>query len=558
VHDLPLLVNVAAALAYAVLGGLLAQRLRLPPIVGYLLAGVAIGPFTPGFVGDTKTIAQLAELGVVFLMFGVGLHFSLRDLWLVRHIAIPGALIQMTLATALGYALARAWDWSSTSALLLGLACSVASTVVLLRGLMDHGLLETAHGKVAVGWLVFEDIATVLLLVFLPLMAAGGTSGGLRTTALAVGKALLFVALMLLVGKRLVPWMLDRVVRARSREIFVVVAFTLTVGTALASAAWFGVSLALGAFLAGVVVGESRYSHQVGGRPSLPRGVLGPLLRLGGDAREPGVPGRALARGVGLSLVIGGKACIAAATGFFFPWPARTALVVAAGLSQIGEFSFIVGQAGLSLGILDPSQVLLILAGARIHHREPFMFRLIRPAGARCSGGRGCGGFSTIRARPNPSAMRDHVVIVGAGRVGGHLAEVLQRLEVPHLVVEANAEIVERLAAQGVPTLYGDAGNSDILQHAHLKDARAVVVTVPDETTAAIVVVSARHQAPAIPIVVRVGTPDGARELLAVGASEIVQPELEGGIQILRRTLRRSGTPCARSTSTPTPSAARS
>ena len=255
-HELPLLINIAIASSYALVGGLLARRVGLPPIAGYLLAGVAMGPFTPGFVGDPHSIGQLAELGVIFLMFGVGLHFSFTDLWQVRDIAIPGAVIQMAIATGLGYALTRSWGWTPSASLLLGVAVSVASTVVLLRGLMDHGLLETPHGRVAVGWLVFEDIATVLILVLLPLLAGTSSRTGLGTAAAAIGKAALFVGLMLAVGNRVVPWLLQRVVRTKSRELFILTALTVALGTALLSAAAFGVSLALGAFVAGVVVSE--------------------------------------------------------------------------------------------------------------------------------------------------------------------------------------------------------------------------------------------------------------------------------------------------------------
>ena len=263
-HNLPLLTTIGVALCVALLGGLAARRVGLPPIVGYLLAGVAIGPFTPGFVGDAETISQLAELGVIFLMFGVGLHFSLRDLWQVRNIAIPGAVGQMALATALGYGLTQLWGWSVTASLVFGLAISVASTVVLLRGLMDNGLLNTRHGQVAVGWLVLEDLATVLILVLLPALSPGGGGFSLATTGLTLLKVAVFVALMLLAGARLMPWLLLLIARTRSRELFTLAVLALALGTALGAAALFGISLALGAFLAGVVINESPTSHQVG------------------------------------------------------------------------------------------------------------------------------------------------------------------------------------------------------------------------------------------------------------------------------------------------------
>lgn len=263
-HELTLLVNIAVALVAAFIGGVIARRLGLPTIVGYLLAGIVIGPFTPGFVGDTETLSQLAELGVIFLMFGVGLHFSLGDLWKVRGIAIPGAIGQMALATILGFGLSQTWGWPKASGLVLGLAVSIASTVVLLRGLMDNGLLNTPHGQAAVGWLVLEDLATVLILILMPSLA--GTSNGFdwQNLGLTLLKASVFFALVLFVGKRLIPWLLLQIAHTRSRELFILAILAIALGIALGAAEIFGVSLALGAFVAGVVVSESPLSHQVG------------------------------------------------------------------------------------------------------------------------------------------------------------------------------------------------------------------------------------------------------------------------------------------------------
>ena len=263
-QELTLLVDIAVALMVAFVGGLIARRIGLPSIVGYMLAGIVIGPFTPGFVGDAETIGQLAELGVIFLMFGVGLHFSLNDLWKVRNVAIPGALGRMALVAAMGLGLSQLWGWTLEAGIVLGVAISIASTVVLLRGLMDNGLLNTPHGQAAVGWVVMEDLATVLILILLPSLA--GTSNGVawQDLALTLLKAGLFVLLALFVGTRLIPWLLLRVAHTRSRELFILAILTITLGTALGAAELFGVSLALGAFVAGVVVSESPLSHQVG------------------------------------------------------------------------------------------------------------------------------------------------------------------------------------------------------------------------------------------------------------------------------------------------------
>src|SRR5918996_1367486 len=378
----PLLIHIGLALGYALLGGLVARRLGLPTIVGYLLAGVALGPFTPGFTGDIEAIRQLAELGVILLMFGIGLHFSMRDLWRVRDIAIPGALIQMGIATAIGYWMAVTWGWSPQAALVLGVSISVASTVVLLRGLMDLGALETPHGRVAVGWLVLEDLATVAILVLLPAVLSTDRSGGFGVAALAIAKAVAFIALMLFIGKRVIPWVLGAIADTQSRELFVLVALTAAVGTALASAQVFGVSLALGAFVAGVVVSESPFSHQVGADLLPFREAFAVLFFVSiGMLVNPGYLWENWPQVAAVTaLIIIGKSLIAGLVGFAFPYPARTALVVAAGLSQIGEFSFIVGQSGLNLGVLDESQYSLILAGAIVSITlNPWMFRLVDP-----------------------------------------------------------------------------------------------------------------------------------------------------------------------------------
>jgi CPA2 family monovalent cation:H+ antiporter-2 len=382
-HDLPVLLNITVALVVAFIGGVIARWIRLPPIIGYLVAGVVISPFTPGFVGDVDTIGQLAELGVIFLMFGVGLHFSLRDLWSVRAIAVPGALLQMGGATLLGLALTQLWGWPLPAGLVLGLAISVASTVVLLRGLMEYGLLNTPHGQVAVGWLVLEDIATILILVLLP--AFFGTEGGhgWQSAGLAILKAALFVGIMLLVGAQLLPWLLRRIAFTESRELFILAVVAVALGTAVGAAALFSVSLALGAFLAGVVLGESAESHQIGEDVTPFRDVFAVLFFVSvGMLVNPTElltnAGQVLAI---TALIVAGKALLTVLTGFLLPGDGRTFLVVAAGLSQIGEFSFIVGQEGVALGVLTQAQYRIILAGALLSITlNPLMFKLLPAA----------------------------------------------------------------------------------------------------------------------------------------------------------------------------------
>jgi CPA2 family monovalent cation:H+ antiporter-2 len=542
-HQIPLLVDLAFALVYALLGGLVARALRLPTIVGYLFAGVALGPFTPGFSGDVGSIQQLAELGVILLMFGIGLHFSMRDLWRVRDIAIPGALIQMGIATAVGYGLAIGWGWSSSGAIVLGLAVSVASTVVLLRGLMDLGGLNTSHGQVAVGWLILEDLATVAILVILPAIFAPEQAAGPVRAILAIAKAALFIALMLFLGTRVIPAILGAVARTESRELFVLMALTLSLGIALVSAELFGVSLALGAFIAGIVVSESPYSHQVAADLVPFRDAFAVLFFVSvGMLVNPAYLWEHWPQLASLTaLVVIGKSLIAAVIGFAFPYPARTALIVAAGLSQIGEFSFIVGQAGVDLGLLDRTQYSLILAGAIVSITvNPWMFRLVDPV------------ERMLKRRPRlwarlnrhgpeltrpGEAMAGHVVIVGCGRVGRHVAEVLRRIGAPRLIVEADAARTKRLQQLGIPVLFGDAANSEILSHTALPSARSLVVTVGDDVSALMVVTAARRIAPHLQIIVRASTWDGARRLKDAGASAVVRPELEGGIAIVERTL---------------------
>ncbi|MGH9319513.1 MAG: cation:proton antiporter [Vicinamibacteria bacterium] len=542
-HDVSLLVDIGLALAYALIGGLVARRLRLPTIVGYLLAGVALGPFTPGLQGDIESIRQLAELGVILLMFGIGLHFSLDDLWQVRDIAIPGAVLQMAIATGVGYWMAVGWGWSSPSALVLGIAISVASTVVLLRGLMDIGALDTEHGRVAVGWLVLEDLATVAILVLLPAVLSPDRPGGWYGPAFAIGKAMLFIALMLLIGKRVIPAILGAIADTQSRELFVLVALTAALGTALASAQLFGVSLALGAFVAGVVVSESPFSHQVGADLLPFREAFAVLFFVSvGMLVNPGYLVENWRQVLALTaLIVVGKSVLAAVIGFAFPYPARTALIVAAGLSQIGEFSFIVGQSGLALGVLDETQYSLILAGAIVSITiNPWMFRLIDPIE------RFLKRNPRLWARLNrqgpemtrPAETLDgHIVIVGSGRVGRHIADVLGQVGVPRLVVEADASRARRLQELGTPVLFGDAANSEILSFAGLGRAHALVVTIPDDTAALMVVTAARHRAPSLRIITRASTWEGARHLKDAGATDIVRPELEGGLEIVRRTL---------------------
>lgn len=548
-HSLPLLINIGAALVAAFVGGLIARRLGVPTIVGYLLAGMAIGPFTPGYVGDVDTISQLAELGVIFLMFGVGLHFSLRDLWAVRAVAIPGAVAQIAIATGLGYALTQWWGWSIPASLVLGFAVSVASTVVLLRSLEDNGLLNTIHGQVAVGWLVLEDLATIFMLVLLPALFGSGGDASWQSVVLALVKAVVFVALMLFVGARFLPWLLTRIAFTRSRELFILAVVAVAVGIALASAELFGVSLALGAFLAGAVLAESSMSYQIGAEVIPFRDVFTVIFFVSvGMLVNPAYLVANLGPVLALTaLIIIGKPVFTVLLGFVLPASAMTMLVAAAGLGQIGEFSFIVGQAGVSLGVLSRDQYALILAGALLSIvLNPLLFRGL-PVAERI-----LKRFPSLWARldrhgtpPDLATphLTDHVVVVGAGRVGQHIVTVLERLGIPRLVVEIDVQRAVEFDRRGIPTLIGDAANSEVITHAGLDAARALVVTLPEEAATEIVVGAARVLAPHLPIIARAGTQSGVQRLYELGAKEVIQPELEGGLEVMRLTLLTLGFP---------------
>lgn len=540
-QDLALFATITMAILTAFVGGYIARKLGFPPLVGYLVAGMAIGPFTPGYVGDIHYISQLAEMGVIFMMFGVGLHFSLKDLWNVRAIAIPGALLQTLLATLVGFGLSQLWGWPVSAGLVLGLAISIASTVVLLRGLADNGLLNTIHGKVAVGWLVLEDLATVAILVLMPSLVSG-SGNPLEGVLIAVLKTGAFVAIMLFLGRRFMPWLLTQIAHTRSRELFILAVVALSLGTAFLAAELFGVSLALAAFLAGVVLGESEIHHQVGAEITPFRDIFSVLFFVSvGMLVNPG----ALLANAGMVLIVTlliifGKLLITLMLGLFLPSSGRTIVVVSVSLSQIGEFSFIVGQTGVALGLMTQDQYGLILAGALLSIvANPLMFRaiptietLLKRTGlwARLDHG---------GAAPEP--MTDHpvghVVIVGYGRVGKHIGRVLQSLDLPFLVVEQDLELAAEIQQAGVKTMFGDAANSEIITHTGLEEARALIVTIPNETTTELIVAAAHDIAPNLPVIARAETETGVKRLVAHGAQQVIYPELEGGMELVRHML---------------------
>ena len=533
-HSVSLIHTIAAALGLALALGFLATRLRLPALVGYLLAGVAIGPFTPGFVADAAMASQLAEIGVMLLMFGVGLHFSLGDLLAVRKIAVPGAVVQMIVATALGTALATWWGWSLGGALVLGLSLSVASTVVLLRALETLGILDSYTGRIAVGWLVVEDLAMVLVLVLLPPLAGWlGSSAGAELDAAQLGRTvgwtLLqvggFVALMLLVGRRLFPWVLWQVARTGSRELFTLCVVAAAVGIAFGSAALFGVSFALGAFFAGMVMRESEFAHRAA-HESLPlRDAFAVLFFVSvGMLFNPAVlwerPLQVLAV---VAIIMVGKTLAAAALVLAFRYPLNTALTVSASLAQIGEFSFILVALGASLGLLPPEGASLVLAGALISMAlNPLLFHAIAPLQdwlrARSAWAR------RLEQRDDPLAelpmstdsryLARQVVLVGYGRVGRRVAGALAAHDIPFVVAEQNRELVESLRAEGIAAVFGDAVEPAVLIQAHIARAAMLVIATPDSLNVRQIIATAVTLNPAIETVVRSHSEDEARRLL--------------------------------------------
>jgi CPA2 family monovalent cation:H+ antiporter-2 len=415
--------------------------------------------------------------------------------------------------------------------------------VVLLRGLVDNGLLNTPHGQVAVGWLVLEDLATVAILVLLPALFGEGEGGVWQTGGIAILQTAVFVAIMLFIGKRFMPWLLTRIAHTRSRELFILAVVALALGTALGAAELFGVSLALGAFLAGVVIGESEVSHQVGAEVLPFREIFAVLFFVSvGMLVNPAALLANAGQVVALTLlIVVGKALVTLLFATFLPAPLQTMLVVSAGLSQIGEFSFLVGQAALSLGVLNQDQYGLILAGALLSIIvNPLLFRAIPHVQGWFQQHPGLHRFfdrHSVPPQPVQHEFDHHVVVVGFGRVGEHIVRLLQQLQVPHLVIEQDAARASAFQQRGVPTLFGDAANSELLTHADLERARALVVTVPDETAAEAIVVTARDLAPNLPIIARSATREGTRRLAQQGAQDVINPELEGGLEIVRHTL---------------------
>jgi len=537
--DVGLLTNLAVSLAAALGLGLVTQRIGLSPIVGYLLAGFALGPQTPGFVADRAMAAQFAEIGVILLMFGVGLHFHVEDLLAVRRVALPGAVVQIGAATLMAVGLAYLFGRSIESGLVTGIAVSVASTVVLVRVLEDAGVLHSNEGRIAVGWLIVEDVFTVLVLVLLPGLA--GALGGLDAaagtpvaTALAI--ALLKVAalsgLVLVVGRRALPWLLEHVARSRSRELFTLTVLAIALAIAMGSALLFGVSVALGAFLAGMVVGQTHVSHQAAADALPLRDAFAVLFFVSvGMLFDPRVvaeqPGYLLSL---LGIVLLGKPLAALAIVWFLGYSLRTALTVAVALAQVGEFSFIVAELAHDLGILPAEGRSLVVACALVSIAvNPLLFGAVAPL-ERWLRRRGALGRALSRrseADDSGAVPSRHAIIVGYGPVGQSAAPVVRELGMEVVVVELNVDTVLSLRASGARAVYGDAARPEILERAGAATAACLLVTLPDLTARTSVIMTARRLSPSLRIFVRSRYLKETEWLERVGATAICSEEKE-------------------------------
>ena len=561
-HSVSLITTIVAAFGLALILGFVAVRLKLPALVGYLIAGILLGPATPGFVANVELSRQLAEIGVMLLMFGVGLHFSFDDLLAVRRIALPGAIAQMAVATALGMVITSFWGWSFGAGIVFGLALSVASTVVVLRTLEDRGLLDSINGRITVGWLVVEDLVMVLVLVLLPSLSAwlGGNASGLtegapdrellKTLGFTLGQVAVFVVLMLVVGRRLFPWILWQVARTGSRELFTLCVVAAAVGIAYGSAELFGVSFALGAFFAGMVMRESDLSYRAA-EESLPlRDAFAVLFFVSvGMLFDPEIlirePFRVL---VVVAIIVFGNSLAAFLLVLAFRYPLNTALTVSASLAQIGEFSFILASLGVTLELLPTEGQSLILAGALISIAlNPLVFQALEPAQARIRSHsnlaraleRSDDPLAELPMTVDQNRLTGHIVLVGYGRVGRRIGEALIERDVPIVVAEQNREVVELLRERGIPAVSGDASEPAVLIQAHIARAQMLVIATPDTFAARQMIEIARTLKPDVETIVRTHSDVEAALLRNEKAGKVFIGEHELALGMTRHVLER-------------------
>ncbi|MDI3566694.1 YbaL family putative K(+) efflux transporter [Bradyrhizobium sp. Arg816] len=557
-HDTPLIATIVVGLGLAFVLGTIAQRFRIPPLVGYLLAGVAVGPFTPGFVADQALATELAELGIILLMFGVGLHFSLQDLLSVRHIAVPGAVVQIAVATLMGLGLAWLMGWSVGAGLVFGLALSVASTVVLLRALQERRLMETDRGRIAVGWLIVEDLAMVLVLVLFPAIASlqGGSGdkpafeplaaqagfGLAGIVMLTLAKIIVFIGLMLVVGRRVIPWILHYIAHTGSRELFRLGVLAIALGIAFGATKLFDVSLALGAFFAGMMLRESPLSARAA-QESLPlRDAFAVLFFVSvGMMFDPmsviREPWPLLAT---LAIIMLGKSLAAFLIVVLFRHPVATALTISASLSQIGEFSFILAELGVASQILPSDGRDLIMAGAILSIMlNPLMFAAATWLAPRLDPRRDSP--QAAAAVPEPirtTDLTDHTIVIGYGRVGALVGDALKQRQLPFLVAEVGEGALAKLKQGGIETVMGNAAQPEILGATNPSRARHLVIAIPEAFEAGQIVQQARAANPDIRIIARAHADAEVDHLKGLGADVVIMGEREiarGMIEELER-----------------------
>ncbi|MBB3442940.1 Kef family K(+) transporter [Sinorhizobium sp. B11] len=572
-HDTPLISTIVGGLVLAFILGAIANRLRLPPLVGYLVAGVLVGPHTPGFVADQSLAPELAEIGVILLMFGVGLHFSLKDLLSVRGIAVPGAVVQIGFATLLGWGLGAFLGWPTGGSLVFGLALSVASTVVLLKALQERRLVETERGRIAVGWLIVEDLAMVLALVLIPAAASitgdghgpvEPLSAGLNRLlgldlgvggiiAMTLVKVALFVALMLVFGRKLIPWTMHRIAHTGSRELFRLGVLAIALGVAFGASKLFGVSLALGAFFAGMVLAESELSHRAA-QESLPlRDAFAVLFFVSvGMLFDPNIlierPLPVLAT---VFIIVIGKSVAAFLIVLLFRKPVGTALTISASLGQIGEFSFILAALGVDLGLLPEEGRDLILAGAIISIiLNPLLFfvcdrmRPLLEAKREEPAEAPVPATDTVTAHVeehvdaddvHPTALSGHAILVGYGRVGSIVGQNLKSAGTPFLVIEDSDKRIAELLAQGIEVLSGNAVSRETLGLANIAGARSLVIAIPNAFEACSIAEQGRTINPSILIVARAHSDAEVDELRQYGADTVIMGEREIALGMVDR-----------------------
>jgi len=561
------LVNLSVSLVLALVLGLVAQRLRLSPIIGYLLAGIALGPRTPGFVADPKMAHDFAEVGVILLMFGVGLHFNFNDLLGVRRIAIPGCVGQILVASALGTIVAISFGMGAGAGIVLGIAISVASTVVLIRVLADNDLLQTNQGHIAIGWLILEDIFTVFVLVALPGLASiwgkseGGGEGLLMTLVWAMAKFAGLTLLVVIIGRKAIPWFLNLVVRTRSRELFTLTILSLALAIATGSAALFGVSMALGAFLAGIVVGQTEVSHQAAADALPMRDAFAVLFFVSvGMLFDPQAIIKEPRFLLGLlGIVILAKPLTAFLIIWFLRYSVRTAITVALALAQIGEFSFLLANEAMGLGLLSADGQSLLVACALISiAANPLLFRAITPLEewlrskeriwrilSQRSNDEGVMLNKEERFRlsepSQQSGVKTRAVIVGYGPVGQTASRILKDFDISLVIIDLNVDTVRNLIELGQAAIYGDASRRDILTAAGVQEADYLLVTVPDVLTRTAVIVTARELNPELHVFTRARYLQERAWLEEMGATDICIEEAETAIGLAILLLREVG-----------------